>query len=87
VQVFLIKIFNLQANQDPRRMYRLIEFMRTLTKTNTTSNTFAEISRWYLLRNLCEFEWRIPSIWCEVNEQAKALLDHPSSGVRERIAE
>jgi hypothetical protein len=67
-------------------MHRLIDFMRTLINIKTMSNTFSEISRWSLLRNLCEFEWRIPSIWCEVNEHAKLLLDHPSSGVRERIA-
>jgi hypothetical protein len=67
-------------------MYRVIDFMRTLINTKTTLNTFAEISRWSLLRNLFEFEWRIPSIWCEINDQAKGLLDHASSGVRERIA-
>jgi hypothetical protein len=75
-----------QENEDPRRMHRVIDFILTLIKSETTSNTFNETSRWSLIRNLNEFKWRIPSIWCEVNEHAKGLLDHPSPGVRERIA-
>ncbi len=74
------------VNKDPRRMYRLIDFLRTLINTKATSNTFNEIAHWSLIRNLNEFGWRIPSIWCEINEHAKALLDHPYKDVRERIA-
>ena len=50
------------------------------------SNTFNETSRWYLIRNLNNFQWRIPSIWCEINKHAKELLDHPSKSIREHIA-
>ncbi len=67
-------------------MHRLIDFIRTLIHSKTTSNTFSEIARWTLIRNLNEFQWRIPSIWCDINEHCKILLDHPSSAVRERIA-
>jgi hypothetical protein len=44
-----------------------------------------EISRWSLIRNLSHFQWRIPSIWCDINEHAKVLLDHPSKDVRDHI--
>ncbi len=67
-------------------MYRLIHFLRTLTDNKTRSNTFNEISCWTLLENLHYFQWRIPSIWCDINEHAKTLLDHPRKEVRERIA-
>ena len=67
-------------------MYRFIEFLRSLIQTKTPLNTFAEISRWSLLQNLQEFAWRIPSIWREINEQTKLLLDHSSSAVRQRVS-
>ncbi|CAF2692623.1 unnamed protein product [Rotaria sp. Silwood2] len=49
-------------------------------------NAFNEICRWTLIQNLNEFQWRIPSIWCEINDYAKVLLDHPYKNVREGIA-
>ena len=76
----------LKENEDPRRMHRVIDFLRTLINTKTTSNTFNEVAHWSLIRNLREFQWRIPSIWCELIQHAKVLLDHPSSDVRKRIA-
>ncbi len=76
----------LKENEDPRRMYRVIDFIHTLINTKATSNTFNETAHWSLIRNLNGFQWRIPAIWCEINEHAKTLLDHPSPGVRERIA-
>ena len=76
----------LQKNEDPRRMHRVIEFLRTLINTKATSNVFNETAHWSLVRNLSQFQWRIPSIWRDIIEHAKLLLDHPSSSVRERIA-
>jgi hypothetical protein len=67
-------------------MHRLIQFFRTLINTTRTSDTFDEICRWSLIRNLRYFQWRIPSIWCDINEHAKLLLDHPAKSVREHIA-
>ncbi|CAF3941557.1 unnamed protein product [Rotaria sp. Silwood1] len=67
-------------------MHRLIEFIYLLINNYTTANTFNETARWYLIQNLRCFQWRIPSIWCTINEHAKQLLDHPSKAVRERIA-
>ncbi|CAF3918247.1 unnamed protein product, partial [Rotaria sp. Silwood1] len=72
-------------DEDPRRMYRPIEYLRSLINTHATGNTFLETSRWYLLQTITNFEWRVPSIWCSINEQAKELLDHPYKAIRERI--
>ncbi|CAF1560656.1 unnamed protein product [Rotaria magnacalcarata] len=71
---------------DPRRMHRLIEFIRTLINGETTVNTFLETSRWFLVLKLTNFEWRVPAIWCAINEHAKEMLDHPFKAVREHIA-
>jgi hypothetical protein len=68
-------------------MYRPIEYLRSLIiNTNVTRNTFLETSRWYLVQTLTNFEWRVPAMWCMINEQARELLDHPFKAVRERIA-
>jgi hypothetical protein len=67
-------------------MYRPIQYLRSLINTHATGNTFLETSRWYLLQTLTNFEWRVPAIWCIINEQARELLDHPFKAVRERIA-
>ncbi|CAF3884238.1 unnamed protein product [Rotaria sordida] len=72
-------------NTDPRRMNRPIEFFRTLINNQTIVNTLNETSRWSLISSLRSFQWRIPSIWCSINEQAKVLLDHPSKSVRDYI--
>ncbi|CAF4116021.1 unnamed protein product [Rotaria sp. Silwood2] len=72
---------------DPRRMYRLIDFIRTLINNQISSNTFNETSRWSLIQTLKMFQWRIPSIWCTIYEHAKELLDHSFKPVREHIAE
>lgn len=89
IYLFVHKIifFYLKEDEDPRRMYRLIHFLHALTNNKTVSSTFSEISCWSLIQNLSTFQWHIPSIWCDINEHAKLLLDHPSKGVRERIAE
>ncbi|CAF5102562.1 unnamed protein product, partial [Rotaria sp. Silwood1] len=47
---------------DPRRMYQLIDFIRTLINNQINSNTFTETSRWSLIQTLKMFQWRIPSI-------------------------
>ncbi|CAF1001262.1 unnamed protein product [Rotaria sordida] len=73
-------------HEDPRRMYRLIDFMRTLINNRISSNTFNEISRWSLIQTLRMFQWRIPSIWCTIHEYARELLDHSFKPVREHIA-
>ncbi|CAM4792055.1 unnamed protein product [Rotaria magnacalcarata] len=73
-------------DEDPRRMHRVINYLRSLINTTATGNTFMETSRWYLVQTLTNFEWRVPSIWCMINEQAKELLDHPYKAIRERIA-
>ncbi|CAF4564976.1 unnamed protein product, partial [Rotaria magnacalcarata] len=67
-------------------MHRVINYLRSLINTTATGNTFMETSRWYLVQTLTNFEWRVPSIWCMINEQAKELLDHPYKAIRERIA-
>ncbi|CAF3088703.1 unnamed protein product [Rotaria sp. Silwood2] len=72
---------------DPRRMYRLIDFIRTLINNQISSNTFNETSRWSFIQTLKMFQWRIPSIWCTIYEHAKELLDHSFKPVREHIAE
>ncbi|CAF3427722.1 unnamed protein product [Rotaria socialis] len=73
-------------DEDPRRMHRPINYLRSLINTTATGNTFMETSRWYLVQTLTNLEWRVPSIWCMINEQAKELLDHPYKAIRERIA-
>ena len=75
-----------KENEDPRRMHRLIHFLCALIYNKTTLNTINEISCWSLIRNLSHFQWRIPSIWCDINEHAKVLLDHPSEDIRKSIA-
>jgi len=67
-------------------MNRLIDFFRTLINDETRFNTLNETSRWSLIRNLKIFQWRIPSIWNDINKQAKELLDHSSKSVREYIS-
>ncbi|CAF2108179.1 unnamed protein product [Rotaria magnacalcarata] len=71
---------------DPRRMFQPINFISTLINCDTVGNTFNEASRWYLVQSLRVLQWRIPSIWYLIYEQAKELLDHPSKLMRERIA-
>ncbi|CAF1410376.1 unnamed protein product, partial [Rotaria sordida] len=71
---------------DPRRMYRLIEFIRTLINSKRTVNPFLETTRWFLILKLTIFEWRVPTLWCIINEYAKEMLDHPYKAVREYIA-
>ncbi|CAF1171345.1 unnamed protein product [Rotaria sordida] len=72
-------------NTDPRRMSRPIHFIYTLINHQTTSYTFNEASRWYLVQSLRVLQWRIPSIWYSIHEHAKELLDHSSKWIRERI--
>lgn len=67
-------------------MYRLIDFIRTLINKQTPVNTFLETSRWFLVLKLTNFEWRVPAIWCAINEHAQKMLDHPYKAVREHIA-
>ncbi|CAF3858415.1 unnamed protein product [Rotaria sp. Silwood1] len=74
------------ADVDPRRTYRTVEFMHSLINTPSTANTFIETSRWNLVEQLRNFEWRIPAVWHEINAHAKDLLEHPYKAVRERIA-
>ncbi|CAF0997933.1 unnamed protein product [Rotaria sordida] len=74
------------ADVDPRRTYHTVEFMRSLINTPSTANTFIETSRWNLVEQLRNFEWRIPAVWHEVNAHAKDLLEHPYKAVRECIA-
>jgi hypothetical protein len=54
--------------------------------THAIGNTFLETSRWSFIQKLSNLEWRIPAIWCAINQHAKELLDHPYKAIRERIA-
>lgn len=67
-------------------MYRAIEFLRSLITTHTSGNTFLVSSQWTLIQKLSNFEWRIPAVWCAINQYAKEQLDHPYKAIRERIA-
>ncbi|CAF1329744.1 unnamed protein product [Adineta steineri] len=73
-------------NQDPRRVFQTINFIRRLTDNQPIINTFNEAFRWYLVQSLAVFQWRIPSVWCTIYERAKELLDHPSKLIRQMIA-
>jgi hypothetical protein len=68
-------------------MHQLIHFMRTLINPKIVSNIFNETARWYLMQTLISFKWRIPSVWCDINEHAIVLLDHPSDDIRKSIAQ
>ncbi|CAF3869706.1 unnamed protein product [Rotaria sp. Silwood1] len=74
------------ADVDPRRMYHAVEFMRSLINTPSTANALIETSRWHLIEQLSNFEWRIPAVWHAINVHAKDLLEHPYKAVRECIA-
>lgn len=67
-------------------MSRMIDFFCTLIHTETTFNPFSKTAQWSLIYELANFQWRIPSIWCELVKHARVHLDHPSIGVRECIA-
>jgi hypothetical protein len=67
-------------------MYRIVEFMHSLINTPSTTNTLMETSRWHLVEQLSNFEWRIPAVLHTINVHAKNLLEHPYKTVRERIA-
>ncbi|CAF4137092.1 unnamed protein product, partial [Rotaria sordida] len=74
-------------NQDPRRMHRLIDFLCSLIKNNQTIESASnERFRWRLVQELRHFQWRIPLVWCAINNFAKELLDRPFEIVRENIA-
>ncbi|UJR35822.1 hypothetical protein I4U23_028569 [Adineta vaga] len=73
-------------DEDPRRMYRPVEFLRSLINTHATGNTFLATSQWTLVQKLSNFEWRIPEVWWAINQYAKDHLDHPYKAIRERIA-
>jgi hypothetical protein len=68
-------------------MHRPIEFLRSLINDQTILNTLNETSRLFIVKTLKCFQWRIPSIWCDINEHAKQLLDHSSKSVRDLIAQ
>ncbi|CAF5222804.1 unnamed protein product, partial [Rotaria magnacalcarata] len=42
----------IMTDVDPRRMYRVVEFMHSLINTSSTTNTFIETSRWHLVQQL-----------------------------------
>lgn len=73
-------------NLDPRRMSRLVDFLRTFhlhQKTTTATKTFDETTRWSLIGTLSAFQWRIPAIWKEINGEVKELMDHPLKLIRQ----
>ncbi|CAF3400805.1 unnamed protein product [Rotaria socialis] len=76
----------IMADVDPRRMYRVVEFMHSLINTPSTTSTLIETSRWHLVQKLENFEWRIPAVWHAINDHAKDMLAHPYKSVREYIA-
>jgi hypothetical protein len=50
------------------------------------SNTFLELPKWILVQSLGNLEWRIPTNWTSVYQQAKQTLHHPYKAIREQIA-
>ncbi|CAF3366761.1 unnamed protein product [Rotaria socialis] len=73
-------------DEDPRRMHRAIDFLRSLLNNQTIGNTFLETSHWNLVQKLSNFEWRIPSVWCALSQHAKDFIGHSYKAIRERIA-
>ena len=67
-------------------MHRPIQFLCSLLFNQTIGNTFLETSKWTLIQRLSNFEWRIPKIWCTINQYAKGFLDHPYKAIRECVA-
>ncbi|CAF0911086.1 unnamed protein product [Adineta steineri] len=59
-------------NQDPRRVFQTINFIRRLIDNQPIINTFNEAFRSYLVQSLAA--------------RAKELLDHPSKLIRQMIA-
>ncbi|UJR08489.1 hypothetical protein I4U23_012756 [Adineta vaga] len=74
-------------NTDPRRMTRPINFLCTLMKDQTITNTVAETSLWNVICSLRCYRWRIPSVWREINEKIKDMFDHPSLSIRNYISD
>ncbi|CAF3782672.1 unnamed protein product [Rotaria sp. Silwood1] len=72
-------------NVDPRRIHHLIHYFHQLINDRETGITSTETSRWYLIQCLEGLEWRIPSIWGEINEKGKELLDNSSSSIRKNL--
>ena len=79
-------IFFFQEDEDPRRMSRPIEYLRSLVVHKTSTNTFLETCAWTLIQKLNNFEWRIPKVWVSITDYARNFLDHPYKAIRERIA-
>ncbi|CAF4504295.1 unnamed protein product, partial [Rotaria socialis] len=73
-------------DEDPRRMHRAIDFLRSLLNNQTIGNTFLETSHWNLVQKLSNLEWRIPSVWCALSQHAKDFIGHSYKAIRERIA-
>lgn len=55
-----------------------------LIKEDQTTNWYKQSLYWSLLINFKGFQWRIPSIWCELNEYAQTYLDHSFKDLREQ---
>lgn len=66
-------------------MVPLIDYLRSMVAPSMVTNPFFEMTAWSLIQKLNAFQWRIPSVWHEINEHAKELLDHPSKPIRERV--
>ena len=67
------------CNNLHERIYQFIDFLRTFINKN-------DATHWSLLIYINRFGWRIPSMWHDVIESAKTLLDHSSPIVRTLVA-
>ncbi|CAF2134732.1 unnamed protein product [Rotaria magnacalcarata] len=73
-------------NVDPRRMYRPIQFLQSLINNPAVINISSVTSLWYIIQQLDVFKWRVPSIWCYINDHVKKLLHHSFTAIRDRMA-
>ena len=75
-----------KEKKDPRRLSHLINYLIKLIKEDQTINWYKQSLYWSLLGNFKGFQWRIPSIWCQLNEYAQSFLDHSFKDLRSEAA-
>lgn len=73
----------IMENIDPRRMFHLVEHFRRLINKDIEMN---EIIRWTIIQRLIHFQWKIPSIWHEINRNALPYLNHTSDELKFKIS-
>lgn len=86
---FLIFFFFLKEDQDPRRMFFYINYLKDLIITKLDeeqSSTFQRSSCLYLVKSINQFEWRIPKIWTELYDALIKKMNNPYKVIREKLA-